>query len=161
MKLKPHRYRASTLAAVALLAFGAQAAAATAYRWTDADGVVHYEQVPPGNGRPYQTITPNPLPATPAPAGPVSDNGVKAFLKRAEEDDARRAKARETAATEKAALASQCADARKKLQFLDERPPNRLRERGDNGEVRRMDANDWEAQRKAAGDIIAKTCKPA
>ena len=156
MKLESGLHRRCLLAA-ALLAMNAGAvAAATAYRWTDAAGVVHYEQSPPTDGRPYQTLKPEAPSVIP---GPAADDGAKAFLKRAEEDDARRAKARAAVAADKAALATQCADARKRLQFLDENPPNRLRQREADGELRRVDAVDWENQRKAAADVIAKTCQ--
>jgi hypothetical protein len=156
MKLKPDLHRCRLLASALLALNAGTLAAATAYRWTDADGVVHYEQSPPADGRAYQTVKPEAPSVIP---GAAVDDGAKAFLKRAEEDDARRAKAREAAAADKAALATQCADARKRLQFLDGNPPNRLRQREANGELRRVDATEWESQRKAAGDIIAKTCK--
>lgn len=130
--------------------------AATAYRWTDANGTVHYEQTPPPNGQ-YQIVHPELPPPASAPPG---DNGNKAFLKRIEEQDTAKTKARAEAASVKAALDKQCTDARAQLQFLDERPPNRLRTREPGGKLKRMDANDWEKQRQLAADTIKQTCHP-
>lgn len=155
MRLSPRSYR-PLLPLLAIWAIsGGAAAAGTAYRWTDADGVVHYEQTPPANGGRYETVHPSALPPA---AGPPVDNGAKAFLKRVEEQDARRAKLREAAAGEKAAAAAVCAEARARLQFLDERPPNRLRERTPGGELKRVDAQDWENDRRKAAEQIAASC---
>ncbi|WP_428311005.1 DUF4124 domain-containing protein [Hydrocarboniphaga sp.] len=142
---------------VLLLAVATPAAiAATAYRWTDASGVVHYEQTPPVKGQ-YQTVHPELPPPASAPPG---DNGNKAFLKRIEEQDTAKTKARADAASAKEALQQQCSNARAQLQFLDERPPNRLRMREQGGELRRMDADEWEKQRKTAADTIKQSCRP-
>ncbi|MDB5972051.1 MAG: hypothetical protein JWQ90_4501 [Hydrocarboniphaga sp.] len=152
MKLLSRSFCALWLAATLTLD---TASAATAYRWTDADGVVHYAQTPPSSGR-YDIVHPELPPPVAAPA----DDGAKAFLKRIDEQDAAKAKARVAAAAAKQASAQQCADARARLHFLDERPPNRLRTREAGGELKRMDADEWERQRQSAAAAIAKSCKP-
>jgi hypothetical protein len=154
MKILPKLPTALLLAAMMPTAF-----AATAYRWTDASGVVHYEQTPPSNGQ-YQTVHPELPPPASAPSGDNGGNANRAFLKRIEEQDTAKTKARADAASAKAALDQQCNNARAQLQFLDERPPNRLRTREPGGELKRMDADEWEKQRKTAADTIKQTCHP-
>jgi hypothetical protein len=155
MKRSPNLPR--IVLAAALLTLNAVTIAATAYRWTDAQGVVHYAQTPPANGQ-FETVHPE-LPP-PTSSGAPADNGNKAFLKRMDEQDAAKTKVRELAATAKATSEKQCADARMRLQFLDERPPNRLRTREEGGELKRMDADEWERQRKTAADAVAQSCRP-
>lgn len=155
MKLSPRSSLALLLAVATLMPYAA-ARSATAYRWTDSSGVVHYEQTPPASGQ-YETVHPELPPPT---GGAPTDNGSKAFLKSIQEQDAAQTKARAEAATARAALDGQCRDARSALQFLDERPPNRLRTREPGGELKRMDADEWERRRKAATDTIKQTCQP-
>ena len=155
------------LAALASAAMNAADAAATrVYRWTDAQGGVHYDQVPPPNGRRFELVEPAPLrpPTAPSLAAPAvpgaapADDGAKAFLKRAADEQQRREQARRQTVIDQAAHQADCEQGRQRLAFLDANPPNRLRVREADGNLRRLDAKEWEAQRQTAAQRIAEHC---
>jgi hypothetical protein len=140
-----------------VLLAAASPAQAQIYRWTDANGVVHYEQVPPP-GRTAEAV--NPALPPPAPPAGDADEAARAFLKRSGDEAARKAAEKQAADAEKSRALAVCLSARREKQFLDERPPNRLLIRETGGETRRMDPGEWEKLQKTASDAIAENCKP-
>lgn len=137
---------------------------AAAYRWTDAQGQVHYSQTPPV-GRPYQAIPAAGSPVVSAPAAetpaatPAKPSDAQEFLKRAAEADARKRERADAEKKTRAAAAEVCAGARTRLAFLDATPPNRLMQREDGGEPRRVTSEQWEQERAAAGKTIKENCR--
>lgn len=141
--------RALALAAVTLAA-GAQAAM---YKWTDAKGVVHYTQTPPPGSTPYEPVKPAP-PPSPAPAR----ESAQQFLQKAEAEAARQRQARAEAALKQAQARKDCDSARQRLAFLQERTPQRLAVKQQNGELARMTVEEWEARKAEAQQLIDESC---
>ena len=92
------------------------------------------------------------------PGAAPADDGAKAFLKRAADEQQRREKARRQTVIDQAAHQADCEQGRQRLAFLDANPPNRLRVREADGNLRRLDAKEWEAQRQTAAQRIAEHC---
>lgn len=124
-----------------------------AYRWVDADGIVHYAEFPPATG-PYERI--RKATGARAAAPPASD--TKAFLERV--DAANKAEAEAVSKQEEAAgeSAQKCAQARERLSFLDERTARRLAVQNEDGSVARMDDEEFERRRAAAQQDIEGNC---
>jgi len=136
--------KATWIAAAVSLAVALPVAAGQMYKWTDADGKVHYsDQQPPVNARKQETMTPSRSPApieTAAPAGQPGEapaaTGPKTAAEQEMEFRKRRVEAAEAEAKrQKEAQAAadkqrNCTNARNNLAAL---------ERG--GRVTRTDAN--------------------
>lgn len=136
---------------IALCAAAAPVAAAL-YKWTDANGVVHYTQTPPVSG-PYESLRPAPPPG----AAPAREATQK-FLEQAERREAEQAKARAEARQRAAEAARRCRDARARLALLEERTPRRLAVQQENGELARMTVEEWEARKAQAQKVIEASC---
>lgn len=99
------------------------------YKWTDAQGQVHYSQTPPRHGavvaKPQSSVQPGVSLQAPPPPVPPSI--------------ARTAAPEKTPAPETAeAKAKRCANSRQRLQFLEENPARRLMVEGADGSESRM-----------------------
>lgn len=87
--------------------FAAMPAAAETYKWTDADGKVHYsDQPPPANAREQKTITPHKHSSTPGAAPAATDKGAppakaKTYVEQEAEFKKRQVEAAERDAAEK------------------------------------------------------------
>lgn len=102
------------LAAAAALPLSA---AATIYKWTDANGHVHYSQNPPPGGRKAEVIKPPPSPAD--TAGAVQDLKAKEKKLQQLRKDREKAKQESSAAQKKAAAKkSRCDEAKHRLERL-------------------------------------------
>jgi len=127
------------------------AARADIYRWTDAQGRVHYAQTPPPDGD-YRKVDPR-----------VSAGGDDAAVLH-EYVEAQR-KTREAAEAEKAKLeakaqekAGACVQAQARLKKLEEYGPNRLVSQNDKGEVERWTTEKWDAERAAGRKAVDENC---
>lgn len=135
------------LSAAALLCLAPSAMAANIYRWTDANGVVHYSQTPPPQapstvvhpGVPSAMEAPPPAPVEPAAApATTADAGLKATPEQ---------------------LQAACIAARERLAFLESRPPRRIAVADADGKVSRMDETRWQQERDEAMDSIRSYCR--
>jgi hypothetical protein len=125
------------------------AASAQIYKWTDANGQVHFSQNPPKTGA-YSDVTPTepasgtemgPKPAArSAPRGSSSGGGSQANLQ-ARADDAER-----------------CAKANERISYLQEKTAHRLMVTGDDGQPARMTDEQFDEQLKDAQDAASKYC---
>lgn len=99
-------------------AAAASAAATGVYRWVDAEGKVHYSDVPPAE-QPQQAerVTVRTTPADPEKAAALAEARAKAAEQQTEQQ-AQAAKDAEVAAAEQARRAQQCAMARNNLRQL-------------------------------------------
>jgi hypothetical protein len=144
------------------------AAAGTAYRWTDANGQVHYSQTPPTGGN-YEPVKPAiaPPPQKDPAAGqdkkekepePDSVGAIQKYVEEAEA--ARTAQAEEKAKAEVARAESEraCTEWRTRLAFLDQRSPRRLAVMNADGSVTRMKVEQFEARRAEAAQQVEQHC---
>ncbi|HVT35093.1 MAG TPA: DUF4124 domain-containing protein [Nevskiaceae bacterium] len=94
-----------------LLALLPIAAPAAMYRWTDASGAVHYTQTPPPAGTTGTTVAPAP------PPGQVSPqlNRLSHYGQQLDQEAQKHAKEQASADDQAQARASQCAQARGRL----------------------------------------------
>lgn len=138
--------------AAALLALAAPAAAQI-YRWTDAEGVVHYTQTPPPSGN-YQAVTQK---APPPSTAPAVDAG-RALLQRADAATRQRTEAESQALAAAEPARKVCEAARKELGFLDTYPPRRQMVVTEGGEASRMTTAQWEARRAEVQKLIDDQC---
>src|SRR5690606_3190922 len=100
---RAHRLR---IVAVALSVLGVVGAVeAGVYRWTDANGTVHYSQSPPPTGS-YQTLREQAVPASSEVA--PARRSAQEFLEKAEQSRAEQDKLRSDAATEKQQKQARC-----------------------------------------------------
>lgn len=130
------------------------AARADIYRWTDAQGRVHYSQTPPAEGQ-YHKVDPR------VPAGSDDSAGlhdyVEAQRKTREAGEADKAKL-EAKAREKAGA---CVQAQARLKKLEEYGPNRLVSQDAKGEVERWTTEKWDAERAQAQKVADDNCVAA
>lgn len=144
------------LACLLLVAFFSAAveAGGSVYRWVDAQGQVHYSQLPPEKGS-YERIERT----SPAPAAAPDTNEVKGFLERAEAankaEAEEKAKRQQTEAESRAA----CGQARERLAYLDEHTARRLAVESPDGTMARMDEAEFERRRAAAQKLIQEHCR--
>lgn len=126
------------------------AASAQIYKWTDANGQVHFSQNPPKTGA-YTDVTPTgPVSGTemgPKPAGrprsgaSSSSGGAAQANLQARADDAER-----------------CAKANERISFLQEKTAHRLFVTGDDGQPARMTDEQFDQQLKDAQAAAQKYC---
>ncbi|UFH50005.1 DUF4124 domain-containing protein [Pseudomonas sp. KNUC1026] len=150
--------RIKSLIAVAVLVASSSAGAAQIYKWTDAQGVQHFDtQPPPGQqAKPVQINTP--APATPAgeegedtaPARP-SGNGGDAAQRQAD------AAAKAEANDQQRQIDDYCKQARENLARLRNNP--RLSMTTEEGEVRRMTQQDRDTQIATTQKGINDNCQ--
>ncbi|MGH8453944.1 MAG: DUF4124 domain-containing protein [Nevskiales bacterium] len=128
---------------------------AEVYKWTDADGVVRYGQLPPP-GVQTQTIgavnANAAAPEAPAAAAPVQD---EAQLERIRAEQAAREDKRKAEAEE------YCKQARAELQTLSERPSSSMARLGENGERVRMTQEEYDAHRAKVQAGVDEHCSQA
>jgi hypothetical protein len=129
------------------------AASAQIYKWTDANGQVHFSQNPPKQGS-YQDVTPQgpisgtstdssgrPLPPPPRGNGSSSSSAPAQQALRASADNAER-----------------CAKANERISYLQEKTAHRLFVTGDDGQPARMTDEQFDQQLQDARDAAAKYC---
>lgn len=128
--------------------------AATAYRWVDSNGQVHYGQVPPKSGS-YDVIQGS-RPATPATSAPASGGAVKpddqrarerAFIERADAERKAKSEAKE-----------QCAAARKQLNDFERRANAPLATVGEDGKITPLTQDEVRGRLDQARQAAAKAC---
>jgi len=130
------------------------AARADIYRWTDAQGRVHYAQTPPPDSD-YKKVDPR-----------VSAGGDDAAALHEYVEGQR--KTREAAEAEKAKLeakaqekAGACVQAQARLKKLEEYGPNRLLSQNDKGEMERWTTEKWDTERGLAQKAVDENCVAA
>lgn len=146
-----------SLAAAALLCslpFGIASAASEIYRWVDANGVTHFSQDAPGTGTPYQRVTPQLAPATPAP----HVEGLRNLQRAADAQSAELNKTREAGLKLRAETLERCAKARERITFLQEKTARRLFKTGADGQPARFTDEEFEAELKKAQTEADQTC---
>lgn len=173
--------RTALLATLAGICFAALPAAAETYKWTDAEGKVHYsDQPPPANIKNPATVTPrkrtsNPAPTPPAdpdtdagtattsdakpaaPARPKTSQELDAEFKqrqvKAAEDEAARKKADQESADKK----KNCAQATNNVKRLQE--GGRMTRYNDKGEMEFMEDAEIAAELARARQVADSWCK--
>ena len=127
------------------------AASAQIYKWTDANGQVHFSQNPPKTGN-YSDVTPQ-LPvsgtstggsSSPRPSGSGGASAPSAPSQQAMQAGADNAE--------------RCAKANERISFLQEKTAHRLYVTGDDGQPARMTEEQFGQQLKDANDAAAKYC---
>lgn len=134
------------------------------YRWRDAAGEMHFDQIPP-RGVPYDIISPSGAKATElTPSGnKINKSGLsgdtEAFLERAQAE--REAKEKAKAAEKQAKLKAerQCKQARERHQFLEERTARRLVVKADDGNYARLEEDEFLKRLNDAQQAIDQYCK--
>ena len=127
------------------------AASAQIYKWTDANGQVHFSQNPPKTGN-YSDVTPQ-LPVSGASTGgsstprPSGSKGVSSPAAPSQQ-----------ALQAGADKAERCAKANERISFLQEKTAHRLFVTGDDGQPARMTTEQFDQQLKDAQDAAAKYC---
>lgn len=127
-------------------------ATAQVYKWTDAEGHVHFSQSPPKSGT-YDEAGSAPPPGT-SPNVQQLDSTQKQADK-----DADKAKAQaDQDAADKAKKQADCKQAQDRLSYMDEHQARRLYTKDDKGNVSRMTQDDFTKQRQEVQDRISKNC---
>ena len=126
-------------------------ASAQIYKWTDANGQVHFSQNPPKVGE-YQDVTPQ-LPVSGASTGGAPMKHSAAASSNSGDDAAR-----QQALQAKADNEERCAKARERISYLQEKTAHRLFVTGDDGQPARMTDDQFGQQLQDAQDAAAKYC---
>lgn len=150
------------LAALLTVSLLAAPVGAQIYRWTDAEGQVHFSQTPP-SGVEYQTLEPATAPEDTAEAaeGEAGPSGLQAFLEQRERQRAQAARARAEAQAQQAAERQRrkaCAAARARVEQLRSTPPFRLAVRSADGSLARMTPEQHAARLAEAEQDVARHC---
>lgn len=119
------------------------------YKWVDEKGVTHYSERPP-RGQKSQQITTYTGRGTPPPP-PKTSAADK------EKQDSEKADATANEQAEPIKDPKICSSARKNLDILDR--SNRVRLRGENGELVTLSNEEKESQRKTALKAVKEHCK--
>jgi hypothetical protein len=128
-------------------------ASAQIYKWTDANGQVHFSQNPPKVGE-YQDVTPQlPVSGTSTDGTPAK-HSQRSTPGSGSGDDA----ARQQTLQAKADNEERCAKARERISFLQEKTAHRLFVTGDDGQPARMTDDQFGQQLQDAQDAAAKYC---
>jgi hypothetical protein len=128
------------------------AASAQIYKWTDANGQVHFSQSPPKEGN-YQDVTPQlPLSGTTTGGGSSTRRSAPPV---AAGDDA----AQQRAVQAKADNEERCAKARERISYLQEKTAHRLLVTGPDGQPARMTDEQFAAELQDAQDAASKYCE--
>jgi len=136
-----------------LLAALPLAAQAQTYKWKDERGQVHFTQLPPKAGQPYELIGPTPPPSD-APNQEALNQSLEAAQKAAPEQQ----KAAEQAAKRQAQRQENCRQAIERLAYLDSRGPRRLGTTDDKGVSSRMTEEEFQRRRAAEDEKIKQNC---
>jgi hypothetical protein len=127
-------------------------AAAQIYKWTDANGQVHYSQNPPAQGN-YKDVSPD-LPPLSGAAGPVAPG------KRAAQSGGGGGGSSSggQALQAKADNAERCAKAHERITYLQQETAHRLFVTGDDGQPARMTDEQFDTQMKDSQEAADKYC---
>ncbi|HWY24711.1 MAG TPA: DUF4124 domain-containing protein [Nevskia sp.] len=128
------------------------AASAQIYKWTDANGQVHFSQNPPKTGN-YSDVTPQ-LPVSGASTGGSSTPRPSAGSAPSSSSGGPSQQALQASADK----AERCAKANERISFLQEKTAHRLFVTGDDGQPARMTTEQFDQQLKDAQDAAAKYC---
>jgi len=155
----PERTRAGGLliAVVLLLGpWGAESRAETVYRWTDADGIVHYGSAPPpgAEAERIDLTTPDPGPSAPTGEGASATDGGESAAADATTDDAT---AEPAAAQPQPLTAEQCEQLEHNRMLLESQPGGLLIE-GEDGEPRRMPNDERERRLEETEAMLDEHC---
>lgn len=124
------------------------------YRWVDPEGVLHFSGDPPA-GRPYQRVTPQPPPPTPAP----HVDSLREAQKGSDTHALDTASAsREAGLRLKAETLERCAKARERMSFLQEKTAHRLFKTGPDGQPARYTDEEFEAELGKAKTEAEQNC---
>jgi hypothetical protein len=135
--------------AAALLLGGAPLlASAQIYKWTDANGEVHFSQSPPKVGN-YEDVTPQ---------FPASGSGSQAYRHSAAAANGGDDAAKQHALQAKADDEERCAKARERISFLQEKTAHRLMVTGEDGQPARMTDEQFNQELQDAQDAASKYC---
>ena len=126
------------------------AASAQIYRWTDANGQVHFSQNPPKVGT-YTDVT---------PTAPVSgtEMGPKPPPRFAQREGSSGGAATQASLQARADDAERCAKANERISFMQEKTAHRLFVTGDDGQPARMTDEQFDQQLKDAQAAAGKYC---
>ncbi|HUP92159.1 MAG TPA: DUF4124 domain-containing protein [Solimonas sp.] len=126
-------------------------AQAEMYRWTDAKGTVHYSQSPPPQGK-YAAVTPKAPPPTASP-------NMDALRKTLDESAPKPAKPTQTASTTEGAQRQQlCAQARERLDYLNNHNAHQLATKLPDGAYERWTDEKYASEKTLAQQQQAKNC---
>ena len=128
------------------------AASAQIYKWTDANGQVHFSQNPPKQGN-YQDVTPE-LPVS----GATSSGGTPAKHSVHTAASSSGGDSDNAALQAKADNEERCAKARERISFLQEKTAHRLFVTGDDGQPSRMTDDQFNQELQDAQDAASKYC---
>lgn len=141
------------------------AAAATVYRWVDASGQIHFGQVPPKGVR-YDIIESHGAARSvdsageaPASSGPSMDERTQQFLQRREAENTAREEAKAKAKQEKETAQRKCREARDRATFLEERTARRLVVPAEDGNLARMEEDEFMQRLNAAKEQVDTHCR--
>jgi len=129
------------------------------YRWIDDQGHVVFSQSPPQGERDATIV--NLPPDPPAESQKEAQEELDEQMKQLNEADEKRMLQKEAAAKKRAEAkydSQQCANARKNLEIINNRPPQTLFQRAD-GTYMRLTPEERAEQIRQATDIIEKYCR--
>lgn len=128
------------------------AVAAQVYRWVDEKGVVHYTQTPPP-GFDAKKLDEAPPPPANTPIEQLRDYNAANAQARSEREAAAAKAAQAEAERQRA-----CAAAQRRIQFLQNHPPQRIKRKDESGDVVRMSPEDHARDLDKARSVAAQAC---
>jgi len=131
------------------------AASAQIYKWTDANGQVHFSQNPPKQGN-YQDVTPQ-LPVSGATTDAAPRHSVRTATS-SSSGGSGGGSSDNAALQAKADNEERCAKARERISFLQEKTAHRLFVTGDDGQPSRMTDDQFNQELQDAQDAASKYC---
>ncbi|HEX7811456.1 MAG TPA: DUF4124 domain-containing protein [Burkholderiales bacterium] len=168
-----NRVQAGLVALAAGISFIALPAAGDTYKWTDADGKVHYsDQPPPASVKNPATVTPRkktskpaptqagdarPADAKPAPAAAKTSQELDAEFKQRQVEAAEKQAAQKKAAQEAADKQNNCAQAKAQVARLQD--GGRISRYNDKGENEILDDGQIAAELARAKQVAESWCK--
>lgn len=139
--------------AILLCSLPLAATAQQIYKWTDANGQVHFSQNPPKEGA-FQNVTPEgPMSGTTTGGSPAPKRSWRSASSSSSSSGADSA-----ALQAKAENEERCAKARERISFLQEKTAHRLFVTGDDGQPARMTDEQFNQQLQDAQDAASKYC---
>lgn len=161
--------RLLTILVPLLLTTSTLAVAATqVYRWTDKNGVTHFGGTPPPAGEKYDVLRPGGTPAAVPPGSnaatdsgstPPIDAATQKFIEETDKVNAAKAEAQAKAKQAKAEAATQCAEARERKKFLEERTARRLVATNAEGQLERLPQDEFLKRVEEAQKAIDEHCR--
>ena len=139
--------------------------ATTVYRWVDAQGQTHFTQVPP-EGRPYEVIRSGTIASGATPSredppedGPTMEERTRQFLERREAEAKAKAEAEAEEREARETAERKCREATERARFLEERTARRLVVPADDGNLARMDEDEFMRRLNAAKEQVKIHCR--